>query len=227
MTIKKSFFALLAAVMLCGMSGCAKEESSDILQSIPESTTENYSDVQSEQSGSQLEFNFDEAVKNITIFDSKISLPCTIKDFGENFSLNDRVTPISETDYAVCQLFYKNKIVGQVTLSDWSDGENQDEKPIMGFRIGFGSKMSFNDDDMRTQYYDSLNYYGGELEMNVANMTYSSSSADVITILGEPTEKEVQDDGTEKLFYQYSDEKRYIRVVFYNGGMIDFYFNIG
>lgn len=227
MTRKEPFFALIAAVMLWGMSGCAKEESSDILQSIPESTTENYSDIQSEQSGGQSEFNFDEAVKNITLFDSKISLPCTIKDFGENFSLNDRVTSISETNDAVCQLFYKSKIVGGVTLSDWNDGENQNEKPITGFRIGFGSKISFNDDDMRTQYYDSVNHYSGELEMNVANITYLSSSADVIAILGEPTEKEVQDDGTEELFYQYSDEKKYIRVVFYNGGMIDFYFNIG
>lgn len=217
---RKILALLLSAIMLCGLVGCDRNEGDSF-------THETSSNKSQSMSTNEATFNFDEAVKNILLFGHKISLPCTIADFGKDFSLNDRVTPIPESDAAVCQLFYNGKIVGGVTLADWKSGENQTKKSITGFRIGFGDKKRYNDDSMRTQYYDSLNRYSGRLDMSIAGITYSSSSADIISILGEPTQKEIQGDGTEELFYQYSDEKRYIRVIFHNGSMVDFYFNIG
>lgn len=83
--------------MLCGLAGCGKSEtgssaplsSSSVPQSIPtdkSTISSDNTDSLGAQGGGQSDFDFDAAVKNITLFGQKISLPCYWSDFGEDFS---------------------------------------------------------------------------------------------------------------------------------------------
>lgn len=80
-------------MLLCGIAGCNKNEEqvSELGSSSGDSqsfSVDNLTpdDTSSEQGNDSDEFDFDEAVKNITLFGHKISLPCTIADFGGLFA---------------------------------------------------------------------------------------------------------------------------------------------
>lgn len=66
---KKPISALLAAVMLCGLTGCSNEETSERISdefSVSQSGEESY--FQSETENVAGDLDFDNAVKSITIF---------------------------------------------------------------------------------------------------------------------------------------------------------------
>ena len=147
----KRVVALLATItLLCSFTGCAGSEASNavpdsvtsVLQSThvseskdsqdSETNSDNTSssDSQNEPGSSQSDFDFDEAVKNITLFGSKISLPCTIEDFGKDYSLLEtNLTTFG--DISSCSILYQGKSIGTVSLIGYKNDGNLNDKKIV------------------------------------------------------------------------------------------------
>lgn len=223
---KKVMTAALTFALLCGFTGCAKEEtggsapqstvarsSSSVKQNVPNNNSEVSqssavssdntvsSDTQSEQSAVKTEFDFDEAVKNISLFGHKISLPCYWSDFDKDFS-HDEIY-IKSDDDLMCGLLYKEKKVGNIFFGNSADSKDTNEiekKPIICIILGFTS-YEYPYTDSELEFLESRGYYTDPLEFGMGNLSMTSKKNDIIAELGEPSVK----GGNVSLTYKYDN----------------------
>ena len=231
--MKKIFAVVLALSMLCAMTGCDKNEGSASTQesststesttgsveesssspSAPDSSSEESTSSTSEPTAGQAEFDFDEAVKNITLFGNKISLPCTIADFGEDFSLDeDGYVPVfDDTKRMVCGLLYHNQEIGTVVLADCLEGDSFGDKEIVNLNLGFVWRGTYPYSEADILSLERMNCYTGKIEHDFAGLSYDSTEKDIKSVLGEPDTVDNYDDNYQMLWdFKYGN----IRIVF-------------
>lgn len=225
---KKAVALLTMAALLCGFTGCGKEETgssasnnslsvsvdkSNISQS-PAINSNNtvLSDDQTTQNSAQSNFDFDEAVKNINLFGQKISLPCSWSDFGEDFSHDEMY--FSSDDGLMCGLLYKGKLIGSILFDNCADAETTAEaesNQIVCVVIGFTNYgYPYNDTD--TDFLDRTGYYTGKLELALGDISMSSSENDIIAELGEPSK--ITEGGSDYRYLDYKYDDGYLHFVF-------------
>lgn len=225
----KRAVALFATVaLLCGITGCAgnkvsstvSNSVSSALQSTPvaeskdsEVSSENISssDTQNEQGNGQSEFDFDEAVKNITLFGSKISLPCTIEDFGDDYSLLEtNLTTFG--DISSCSILYQGKGIGTVSLIGYKNDGNFNDKKIVSLSLGFIAKDVGASDSLKNALYESRGWYNGLIEVDFAGLSFESTKVEVESLFGKPDNSD--DDSADYKFYS-NDQSNSVEVRFY------------
>lgn len=207
-------------------TGCNpnKEETSDTGENISDtstnissiSTESEESDTSSGQGDSSAEFDFDEAVKNITLFGHKISLPCTIADFGEDFSLNTDPfdKPLSSGENRVtCNLIYEGLNIGCVTIADCTPEDDYNNKIIDTLQLGFSVDYSDCPETFKESTFQSSGWYQGLIEVDLGGITFELSEEQVKSKLGSPMEEEPYFDNGKKLIYTFfqDDEKRLLK----------------
>ncbi len=182
--LKRAAAFLLAGAMLCGLAGCDRSETNDV-DSDSISSTLTVSDS-ADLSGTQAEFNFDEAVKDITLFGHKISLPCMWSDFGDDFSHDDVFIPAD--DDLTCGLLYKGKIIGVIVFGN-CDVEHSDEletKPVVCISVGhYNYGYPYEAEEL--DWLDRVDYYSGLLEFSFGELTMESLEENIKNFLGDPS----------------------------------------
>lgn len=228
----KRVVALLATItLLCSFTGCAGSEASNavtdsvtsVLQSThvseskdsqdSETNSDNTSssDSQNEPGSSQSDFDFDEAVKNITLFGSKISLPCTIEDFGEDYSLLEtNLTTFG--DISSCSILYQGKSIGTVSLIGYKNDGNLNDKKIVSLSLGFIAKDVGASDSLKNSLYESRGWYNGLIEVDFAGLSFESTKVEVESLFGKPDNSD--DDSADYKFYS-NDQSNSVEVRFY------------
>lgn len=225
---KRAVALLATEILLCGFTGCAGNEAgsansdsaTSALLSTPGveskdsqgySDNINSSDAQNEQSDVQSDFDFDEAVKNITLFGSKISLPCTIEDFGEDYSLLEtNLTTFG--DISSCSILYQGKSIGTVSLIGYKNDGNLNDKKIVSLSLGFIAKDVGASDTLKNSFYESRGWYNGLIEVDFAGLSFESTKVEVESLFGKPDNSD--DDSADYKFYS-NDKSNSVEVRFY------------
>lgn len=199
---------LAAVTLLCGFTGCAGNEVSNAvpdsatsaLQSTPGAESKDLqgseansgntgsSEAQNEQNSGQSEFDFDEAVKNITLFGHKISLPCMWSDFDGDFSYGSNFVP-ADNDLG-CPLLYNGKNVGVVFFGN-CDAEHANEietKPVVCVVVGHYD-YGYPYDAEELDWLDRAGYYSGLLEFGFFKFTMESTEDEILKVLGAPNDR--------------------------------------
>lgn len=227
--------ALILALSLC-LTACAEDVGADVTPSVAPTQTDNPTTTtppepsQSPDSGSaedseseqgepeqyELEFDFYEAVQNIYLFGHKISLPCTIEDFGDDFSLDEEgMLSDSEYNLVVVSLCYKDNIIGNVILQDCElEDEDKNTKQIDVLVLGDSYKQ--------ISTYDG--WYKDIIQVDILGISFQSSREDVRNILGTPAPYEGVYYDT-RLVYEKS-EYEYIQMKFLEGKMVEFFISV-
>lgn len=179
---RKAVSVLLAAAMTCTAAGCDKNDSLpvDDMPDTSQETSESGSDIPAE-------FDFDAAVKNITVFGNKISLPCTIRDFGEDFSLREEYMSVFD-DIASCGLLYQGKSIGVISMIGYADGDDLKDKQIGAIMFGFIASDDYPSDEIREILYEQRGWYSGLIEVDFGGFSFESTEAEVASVFGEPRE---------------------------------------
>ncbi len=218
--MKKRFLAVIAAVLICGLCGCGKNETGSVSDSAANST---------ENSLDSTEFDFNDALRNFTLFGKKIPFPCTITEFGENFSLDDpsKMILMESTHQVSSSLFYKGKSIGTVVLADCGENDTFQEKQISYMSLGFITDKGRMTEEQRKLAFDAYGWYTDPIRFEFAGISFDTSAEDIIAKLGAPkedTEKADYDNTIiREINYEYSDGG-YLYFSFANGKM--FYVNI-
>lgn len=233
--VKRAVALLATVTLLCSFTGCVGDEESSTdpnstdggLQSTPvaepkdsqgsevNSGNTSSSDTQNEQGSGQSEFDFDEAVKKIIIFQHEFSLPCEIKDLGNNFSLDEHPNWVVLGNVISSNLYYMNKKIGTVNIS-----ESGDKEQIICLDLGFGlGNETITDEALRKSMYDSYGWYSEEIEIDFNELDFNSSANEIRRCLGVPTEKT---DAYFKDFLVYEYPNGYVRVKFFQGMITEF-----
>lgn len=228
---KRAVALLATAILLCGFTGCAGNEagsansdsatsallstpgveSKDSQDSETNSDNTSSSDSQNEPCSSQSDFDFDEAVKNITLFGSKISLPCTIEDFGEDYSLLEtNLTTFG--DISSCSILYQGKSIGTVSLIGYKNDGNLNDKKIVSLSLGFIAKDVGASDTLKNSLYESRGWYNGLIEVDFAGLSFESTKVEVESLFGKPDNSD--DDSADYKFYS-NDKSNSVEVRFY------------
>ncbi len=209
MMFKKPISALLAAVMLCGLTGCSNEETSERISdefSVSQSGEESYFQSETENIGGDLDF--DNAVKSITIFGREVSFPFSINDLGEDFSLKEE----NMTTYGgstSCDLLYQGKAIGTVTFADTDDlGSAQ----ISDLMFGFIARDQGVTDELKELLYEKRGWYSDPIEAEIAGLNFRSEISDAEKLLGAP--EETKDDS---VTFKAETDGAYLKVEFYCG----------
>lgn len=200
---KRAAALLVTAAMLCGFTGCGKSETGS------SAVSSSSSEPQRVLADTSI-FDFDEAVKNIILFGQKISLPCYWSDFGEDFSHDEMY--ISSDDDLMCDLQYKGKKIGNIFFGDCADTEDTSEAEshqIVCIVIGF-TNYGYPYDEYYLNFFESLGYYTGQLELGVGNISMSSSESDVMAELGKPSRIT---EGGSKHYLDYNYDSGYFHFV--------------
>lgn len=219
---KRAVALLATVILLCGFTGCdSKEanstpvvESKDSQNSEANSGNTGLSDAQNEQGSGQTEFNFDEAVKNITLFGQQISLPCTIASFGDDFSLNtepfEKALPSGENRVA-CNLLYKGMKIGTVAIADCSPEDDYNSRKIDTIMLGFSVDYSNWSEDYKNNYFKSSGWYQDLIEVKFGGITFESSEEQVKSVLGVPTiEQAYFENGKEIVYSFFQDNEKHL-----------------
>lgn len=231
---KRAVAVLAAVTLLCSLTGCAGNEVSSVrgpdsatsaLQSTPVAESKDpqdseicsdntsSSDAQNEQGSGQWEFDFDKAVKNITLFGSEISLPCTIEDFGEDYSLREEnLTTFG--DISSCSILYQGKSIGTVSLTGYKDGDNLNDKQIVSLSLGFIAKDAGVSGSLKDELYESRGWYNGLIEVDFAGLSFESTEHEVKSAFGESANR--GGDSADYKFYS-DDRSKSVEVSFYQG----------
>ncbi len=205
---KKAVALLATAALLCSFTGCAGNEASNAipdsvtsaLQSTPDAESKDSvssqvnsdntssSDAQTEQNSGQSEFDFDEAVKNITLFGHKISLPCMWSDFGEDFSYGSNFIP-ADNDLG-CPLLYNGKNVGMIFFGncDAKYAHEIETKPVVCIVAGHYN-YGYPYDSEELDWLDRAGYYSGLLELDFYKFTMKSTEDEILEVLGTPNDR--------------------------------------
>lgn len=184
---------MVTFALLCGFAGCGNSETGG-------------SNISSTS-----KFDFDEAVKNITLFWQKISLPCYWSDFGEDFSHDDIYR--SGDGELSCQLMYKGKKVGIIFFDKSAGDENIAEIeniPIILIVLGF-TDYGYPYDEYDLDFFERLGYYTGQIELALGDVSMSSTENDIIAALGEPSK--ITEGGSRWRYLDYNYDNGYFHFV--------------
>ena len=208
--LAKPISVLLAAVMLCGSTGCAKEESS--AQTSNNSTGSEESTVQSQTesvSDDEAVFDLYKAVKSITVFGQEVSLPCTINAFGEDFALKEEnMTTVGES--TSCGLLYQGKSIGTATFEDY--GGDLNSVSITALTLGFIAADHGVTGELREKLYEQRGWYSGLIETEIAGLSFDSTVSDAEKIFGAPVKNE-----DDSVTFKAESDAAYMTVDFYCG----------
>lgn len=116
-----------------------------------------------------LESNFDEAMKHITICGKKVSFPLTLKQFGKDFTFEKSEIQVKGTDDLLGDLYYKGKRVASVWITNGRKKGNINKKKIDSLTF---SRRSATDE------YELVDICGVKIDSNVET---------ALDIFGEPT----------------------------------------
>ena len=134
-----------------------------------------------------LESNFDEAMKHITICGKKVSFPLTLKQFGKDFTFKKSEFQLEGTDDLMGDLYYKSKRVVNVWIANGKKKGNINKKKI---------------DALTFSKWDS----SGEYELvDICGVKFDSSVETALDIFGEPT---VGDPSSGDLEYRKGGKKK-------------------
>ena len=142
---KKLLFFLLSIVMVISFAGCNNKSPVDSISSIV-TVTDSVSSVitqspvteqetSSNEASAKGTFDFDEALKNISLFGKDISLPCTFGELGGNYTLGTSYSFILDDDGVLkgdtlFLLYYKGEQIGDIILDDCMPDDEKSEKKI-------------------------------------------------------------------------------------------------
>lgn len=191
---KRSLLFILFTVLLIQLlSACTESAEHNIIPTeSPVQNSEPVSTSQTETTGdnnenkatsnqNELDFDFNEAIQNIYLFGQKITLPCTIKDFGDDFSLNgDIVVPVKEKNTVVVPIQYKNKTIGVVTLLVDIEETDISKEQIVRLTLGDGYSNPINDN----------NWYNEVIDIDCFGINFTSTKEEIISKFGTPTPME-------------------------------------
>lgn len=116
-----------------------------------------------------LESNFDEAMKHITICGKKVSFPLTLKQFGKDFTFEKSEIQVKGTDDLLGDLYYKGKRVASVWITNGRKKGNINKKKIDSLTF---SRRSATDE------YELVDICGVKIDSNVEA---------ALDIFGDPT----------------------------------------
>lgn len=171
--MRKTISMILAAVMLCGMSGCSKNEeisSESEVSTVPESTkssaSESY-DTSEIPSEADAELN-DELDFEIELADHQITFPCKLKELEDIMvGLGKELTPIKLDNGGSADQFcmtYNGEDVGYIDV-EINDITELSERTVVGIRI-------INKE--------------GEIPVSYRGFTIGSDEQDILNELGDP-----------------------------------------
>ena len=237
--LKKLLVAAVAFVMTATLSGCGKDKLADrnvgfsavtqdterdtpgiALEKVEEAEeaeeVEEVEEVEVIKTYGNLAFDFNEAVQNIYLFGQKISLPCTIKEFGEDFSLyEDGFVPIKGTNNLTLNICYKDEKIGSVMLEDCTaTDKDKNSKRIFELTIG----NMFTDNISRLDGW----YKGGVIPIDFLGTSFYSTQDEIIKILGTPTSEE---DSFGDVVYRFS-RREFVSIRFRYGKLRTFSFHV-
>lgn len=211
--LAKPISVLLAAVLAYGLCGCAKEESSaptsdeqSTSQSLEESVAQN--ETESVSDGNAV-FDLDKAVKSITVFGQEVSLPCTINDFGEGFSLKEE-NMATVGEFTSSGLLYQGKSIGTATFEDY--GGDLNSVSIIGLILGFIATDHGATGELREKLYEQRGWYSGLIETEIAGLSFDSTLSDAEKIFGAPVKNE-----DDSVTFKAETDTVYMTVDFYCG----------
>lgn len=213
--LRKAVSVLLAIAMSCIAAGCDKNDSlpADDSSDTSQTASDSVSDISSEQSSAPTEFDIEDAVKNITVFGSKISLPCTIGDFGEDFSLREENMSVFD-DIASCGLLYHGKSIGVASMTDYKDGDDLNDKQIVSIDFGFIETYLDTNEALKEEYYENHNMYYGLIEVDFGGFTFESTEAEVESVFGEAYKR---DEDSVRYELSFDDRRIVAEIVFHQG----------
>ena len=193
--MKKSL-SLLATLAIM-LTACNEQSLGDKSSVTSENETSS-SITKIEDNYGNLNFDFDESMQNIFLFGKKISLPCKFEDWGDDFSLDEKVlVPVKGTDNLVVALLYKGDTIAMITLQDCQkEDTNKKSKTVIRLSLG---------DSFNNPITDS-NWYNEVIEVDFLGITFNSTQEDVQRILGAPTPKESAY-YRDRLVYEKSESK--------------------
>lgn len=163
--MKIKFFLASALAAIIPVSGCIGSGSSELSDS---------------------EFDFDKAVKNITLFGNKISLPCTIEDFGDDFSFTnlEHITSVPGQNSVCVDLAYQDQEIGSVFLADCDINDNLEDKEIFILSLGFASDYGYPSADIRKEYLEAANRYSEAIPLELDGLSFATTAEELMEKLG-------------------------------------------
>ncbi|MCH5205451.1 MAG: hypothetical protein J1F09_00770 [Oscillospiraceae bacterium] len=210
---RKIITLILCAAMLCAVTACDKNEGSvsntdssnnsesttgstedsSSTPSAPDSSSEESTSSTNEPAAGQAEFDFDEAVKNITLFGKKISLPCTGADLGDDFSFGAEGTIFEggtyvEDDKVMIDILYKGEIIGQVTFIDCETYDDFSDKTMTSLSLGLNVDKFKLGEAVYKNLLEKMGYYPDTIQFDMGGLSFDSTKDEVKEKLGEPDE---------------------------------------
>jgi hypothetical protein len=155
-----------------------------------------------------------EFFQEIYLFGQKISLPGTINEWGEDFTLYKEVfVPKSDTNDLIARLLYKNEAIGTVTLRNCSTNDaNKIKKSIVD--LSLGSRVN-----------DISDWYKGVIQLDFLGISFDSTPEEVEEILGVPT---IIEESFDNYFYDYQkyivyefSENEHLELLFRDGKIVE------
>jgi len=187
-------FAMLIALSACG------DKSTEII----DSEEDNYGN---------LDFDYREAMQNIHFFEKKISLPATLNNMGEDFTIDERILLPTDTNDLTTTLRYKDETIGNVLLQNCTkEDEDKRSKQIIALTLGDGVNLPST-----TSYW-----YNEIIPIEFLGLTFKSSEYQVRETLGVPSfEKEMP--LVNQLYYKNSSEE-YLKITVKDSKIVEITF---
>lgn len=170
--------------------GCVKQSSNEEMSiDTVSASVETYPDnVIIRDVPDEIQFDWDEALKNIYIAGKKVVFPNTVADLGDDFNLQG--IPVDNNGSVTDGLLYKGKKIGHVMLFSYNGSNYNKNSPVVW--------ISLND-----SADDSLKTLQGIYKFHICDKVKKD---DIIAYFGKPTQE------TRKtLLYSLEDDKKFIR----------------
>lgn len=172
---KRAAALLVTAAMLCGLTGCGKNETGRSAVSSSSMTSDD-----KPLNSATVSTSFDpptvaKAVPTIKIGDETITLPVKCKDLKHIHG--DKLVMPLDNQIGATGLFYDDERIGQLYIEDYENEDDYSEKNIVCLNI-YDSWLSGTS-------VDQIYYMG---------LSFDSSKDDVIKTLGEPDETRGDED---------------------------------
>lgn len=195
-------FLMLISLMLTGCADLASKAIDAYLESKVQGLTKS-------------KISFSQEIKRMTLFGKEISFPCKIADLGEGFAYMESFAhTVPGYDWVVVPLTYEGKLIGTLTLSDYTEGMDLYQLYIEGINLGFDDVDTSLSPSERKEKREAEGKYLDKIEFSFAGVSFDSTQEEIIERLGEPSKKE------ESVWeYNYHDEG-YFDIYFYNGKVI-------
>ena len=172
--MKKLLICLISAsLILC--SGCAEKGSSASENSAKESS--DVSSTVAEGNG----FDFDSAIKDITICGNKVSLPCTFRELGNGFRYDSPIES-EEQNYMFTTLRYGETDIGVIYLELSSSG-NYDDSKIISLVLNSHSDSTIKGVGTASSEKDIIAALGDDFVKNDLTIDYGSEEEGLVRIL--------------------------------------------